>query len=102
MFKKGDQVIYTDNGDNYLVEIYRVYEGYYDLLLPEKNVMLESLELCDIQTKHSTIYIKGDNVLFKKKNNMYLAVVSDVDMIGKSAIIRTVQRYVSLDRISRI
>ncbi len=93
----GDIVTWDINKNTRTCEIYNIYtdqEGhtYYDVLLSERNVPIESIYVPFGTDKLS----KGDVVLYKKLNDVYEAWVSKVDWNSNSVQIRIIQQRLYL------
>ncbi len=108
MFNVGDHVIYTDSRGDHTSIIYNVYDGYYDILLPERNVPLEMLlknrdtevkvnnndlrPLGIVTEKYKLPFFKNEIAFYVKRNNKYLCIVRSIDMAGQSAQIEIILR----------
>lgn len=83
--KKGDTVLYQ----NKLCTIWRINQDKYDLLLPERNVELDSLsKFCDRD------YGKNDFVLYSKNNTVDVALIVSLDLYYKYAQVRILKTKV--------
>ncbi len=95
----GDTVTWDiDRTTKRTCEIFNIYTDkdgyeYYDVLLSERNVLIESIYVPFKTDKIS----KGDIVLYKKRNDIYEAWVSKVDWNSDSAQIRIIQRGLYLN-----
>ena len=106
MFNVGDTVIYSDSRGDHESIIYNVYDGYYDILLPERNVPLELLCKIDnikvknndlrplgiVSEKYKLPFFKNEIAQYMKTNKKYLCVVRSIDMPGQSAQIEIILR----------
>ena len=106
MFNVGDTVIYSDSRGDHLSIIYNVYDGQYDILLPERNVPLEMLlKFSDTEVKNNYLrplgivnkkyklpFFKNEIAQYVKGNNKYTCIVRSIDMAGQSAQIEIILR----------
>ena len=87
----GDKVVWTDqNGFDRVCEIIKVNKNKkelsYDILLPERNILFESV----LNTNYNSI-LKGDKIKYKNKD----AVVTKIDWSSNSLQIRIIERHVT-------
>jgi len=105
MFNVGDHVYYSDSRGDHESIIYNVYDGYYDILLPERNVPLEMLRNTEVKVKNNNLrplgivsekyklpFFKNEIAHYLKGNDKYLCIVRSIDMPGQSAQIEIILR----------
>lgn len=91
--KLGEEVIWDDpDGPSRLCTIIgQNSNGTYDILLPERNVLFDSIYR---QMNIKELITKGEVVIYQKQHNFYEAVVSKVDWPSQSLQIQIIMRNI--------
>jgi len=98
-FNINDNVIYIDKNREHISTITDIWKDsfgnvMYEIILPERNVMLESLEKVFLKLNDNSGFSKNDFVRYKKGNSENFAIIETVDIPSRSAQIRIFLRGV--------